>query len=39
MVGADACREGTVGAEALRQIACTLRSIDVCSAWMGGCLQ
>jgi LuxR family transcriptional regulator, maltose regulon positive regulatory protein len=30
---------GTVGAEALPQIACTLRSIDVCSAWMGGCLQ
>jgi hypothetical protein len=28
-----------VGAEALPQIACTLRSVDVCSAWMGGCLQ
>jgi hypothetical protein len=28
-----------VGAEALAQIACTLSSIDVDSAWMGGCLQ
>jgi hypothetical protein len=27
-----------VGAEAL-QIACPLRSVDVYSAWMGGCLQ
>jgi hypothetical protein len=25
-----------VGAEALLQVACTLRSIDVYSAWMGG---
>ena len=24
---------------ALLQIACTLRSVDVYSAWMGGCLQ
>jgi hypothetical protein len=28
-----------VGAEALPQIACTLSSIDVYSAWMSGCLQ
>jgi hypothetical protein len=28
-----------VGAEALPQIACTPSSIDVYSAWMGGCLQ
>ena len=28
-----------VGAEALPSMVCTLRSIDVYSAWMGGCLQ
>jgi hypothetical protein len=28
-----------VGAEAVPPIACTLSSIDVYSAWMGGCLQ
>jgi hypothetical protein len=28
-----------VGAEALPQIACTLSSIDVYSAWMSECLQ
>ena len=27
------------GAEALPQIACTLSSIDVSSAWIGGCLR
>ena len=30
---------GSAGAEAPLQIACTLSSIDVHSAWMGGCLQ
>jgi hypothetical protein len=31
--------DSAVGAEAPPRIACTLSSIDMYSAWMGGCLQ